>query len=367
MPTVLYAYDPLNRLIQTAGIQRFYNTSRMTTEIQGAVQRSVFQVGDQLLAESRGEGCLLATDLQRSVLHRVSPSKHQSIAYNVYGHCPVENGLSSLLGFDGERADPVTGHYLLGNGYRAFNPVLMRFNSPDSWSPFGDGGINSYGYCGGNPVNKGDSNGHVAFKFVRGLLSIDDGILELKKIKYRPAHASSAKRTMSQSQEPMTIYRSLHEVMPDVYVGTDRASNGLPRLNVEGHGGYSRQERGYIISGGRKVGPAELFSALKSRSLTDQASIKLIVCYSADGTSDAMGKQLANMSGLKVKGFLGVVYSQYGVRASFQKITRVLQRTPTVADGVKVKKKLTVIRRQKDIEVAHHSLFQYGPRTFFPE
>ncbi|EGH35731.1 hypothetical protein PSYJA_44541, partial [Pseudomonas syringae pv. japonica str. M301072] len=39
----------------------------------------------------------------------------------------------------------MTGHYLLGNGYRAFNPVLMRFNSPDSLSPFGEGGVNAYG------------------------------------------------------------------------------------------------------------------------------------------------------------------------------------------------------------------------------
>ncbi|WP_350617515.1 RHS repeat-associated core domain-containing protein, partial [Pseudomonas sp. HY7a-MNA-CIBAN-0227] len=71
------------------------------------------------------------------------------MAYSVYGHRPAESGVASVLGFNGERADPVTGHYLLGNGYRAFNPVLMRFNSPDSWSPFGKGGINAYGYCGG--------------------------------------------------------------------------------------------------------------------------------------------------------------------------------------------------------------------------
>ncbi|AUZ59367.1 hypothetical protein PRJ_2764 [Pseudomonas sp. XWY-1] len=29
---------------------------------------------------------------------------------------------------------------MLGDGYRAFSPVLMRFNAPDSLSPFGDGG-----------------------------------------------------------------------------------------------------------------------------------------------------------------------------------------------------------------------------------
>ena len=169
MPTVFYAYDPLNRLIQTAGIQRFYNSSRMTTEIQGVVQRSVFQVGDHLLAEGgAGVSNLLATDLQRSVLHTVNPDKIQPMAYNVYGHRPAESGLSSVLGFNGERAEPVTGHYVLGNGYRAFNPVLMRFNSPDSWSPFGKGGVNSYAYCNGNPLLRTDPTGH----FVKALITV---------------------------------------------------------------------------------------------------------------------------------------------------------------------------------------------------
>jgi len=80
---------------------------------------------------------LVATDLQRSVLNIVNEHLPHPIAYTSYGHRPRENGLLTLLGYNGELSDPLTGHYLLGNGYRAFNPVLMRFNSPDSWSPFG--------------------------------------------------------------------------------------------------------------------------------------------------------------------------------------------------------------------------------------
>ncbi|WP_052893326.1 RHS repeat-associated core domain-containing protein [Pseudomonas lundensis] len=165
MATYHYHYDPLDRLIQTAGIQRFYHQSRITTQIEGTQRYSVFQQDGQLLAQRRrdrtkDECHLLGTDLQQSVLHAVGADKHHSMAYNAYGHRPVENGLISLLGFNGERADPVTGHYLLGNGYRAFNPVMMRFNSPDSWSPFGRGGINSYGYCGEEPINRVDRNGH---------------------------------------------------------------------------------------------------------------------------------------------------------------------------------------------------------------
>ncbi|MCX5097788.1 flagellin [Streptomyces sp. NBC_00365] len=69
-------------------------------------------------------------------------------------------GRLSLLGFNGELSDPVTEHYLLGNGYRSFNPVLMRFISPDSLSPFGEGRLNSYAYCVGDPVNLVDTSGY---------------------------------------------------------------------------------------------------------------------------------------------------------------------------------------------------------------
>ncbi|MCQ9425345.1 RHS repeat-associated core domain-containing protein [Pseudomonas sp. LJDD11] len=69
----------------------------------------------------------------------------------------------SSPGFNGELPDPLTGHYLLGHGYRADNPVLMRFNSPDSLSPFAEGGINAYAYCRGDPVNRCDPTGHADF------------------------------------------------------------------------------------------------------------------------------------------------------------------------------------------------------------
>lgn len=69
-------------------------------------------------------------------------------------------GARRLPGFNGELPDPLTGHYLLGHGYRAYNPVLMRFNSPDNLSPFDEGGINAYAYCRGDPVNRSDPDGH---------------------------------------------------------------------------------------------------------------------------------------------------------------------------------------------------------------
>ncbi|HFT1738549.1 TPA: RHS repeat-associated core domain-containing protein [Vibrio vulnificus] len=46
----------------------------------------------------------------------------------------------SSLGFNGERRDPLTGLYHLGQGYRAYNPQMMHFNAADSLSPFDGGG-----------------------------------------------------------------------------------------------------------------------------------------------------------------------------------------------------------------------------------
>jgi RHS repeat-associated protein len=166
-----YSYDPLDRLISqfepdTPIHQSFYCKNRLTTEIQGAVGYSIAQHEDLLLAQQKSQGdaretSLLATDLQRSVLNSLKTNnQRQPIAYSPYGHRTAESGLTSLLGFNGERQDPVTGHYILGNGYRAFNPVLMRFISPDSVSPFGEGGLNPYAYCKGDPINHTDNTGH---------------------------------------------------------------------------------------------------------------------------------------------------------------------------------------------------------------
>lgn len=66
----------------------------------------------------------------------------------------------SINGFNGERHNSIDGTTQLGNGYRAYTPVLMRFICPDSVSPFGAGGINPYVYCMGDPANRADPGGH---------------------------------------------------------------------------------------------------------------------------------------------------------------------------------------------------------------
>lgn len=165
-----YHYDALDRqcgckIAEQTALQRFHCQSRLATETQGVERWSFFQHDEQLLAQHNHLGAnatttLLATDHSRSVLIALDTARLNPLAYSPYGHRPAHSGLLSLLGFTGERPDLVTGHYHLGNGYRQFDPVLMRFNRPDSLSPFGKGGLNAYGYCAGDPVNQIDPSGH---------------------------------------------------------------------------------------------------------------------------------------------------------------------------------------------------------------
>ena len=172
-----YAYDPLDRHIKSGGSQGgetqvFYNNDRVATEIKGNTAYRVFETDNAVLAQltttPRGvETALIAHDDKRSTLATLTGEQHTPVAYTAAGYSPADE--QRVLGFNGERDDKTTGHYLLGNGYRAFNPVLMRFNSPDSWSPFGEGGINAYAYCAGDPVNRTDPTGHFWRSLFKGI------------------------------------------------------------------------------------------------------------------------------------------------------------------------------------------------------
>ena len=165
-----YQYDGLDRLARCAPaldseVQRFYNKIRLACEIEGAVGRSIMQhAGGVLAVQQRGgalvQAALLGVDRQGTVLMAQAEAGRTDIAYSAYGYSSGFSGLMALPSFNGEYRDSVTGHYMLGSGYRAFNPVLMCFNRPDSLSPFGKGGFNAYAYCQGDPVNFTDPTGH---------------------------------------------------------------------------------------------------------------------------------------------------------------------------------------------------------------
>ena len=119
--------------------------------------------GSNCMVERGPDGSLkdIVTDPKGSVVATAYKSGLDGKGYGAYGFTPPDDGDQSALGYNGECTDPVTGNYHLGNGYRAFSPALMRFTAPDSLSPFGGGGLNTYGYCGGNPTNAIDPTGHM--------------------------------------------------------------------------------------------------------------------------------------------------------------------------------------------------------------
>ncbi|WP_373874200.1 RHS repeat-associated core domain-containing protein [Pseudomonas faucium] len=132
----------------------------------------------------------------RSAISATS-DKRNLVAYTAYGFSAPQQGLASSLGFNGERLNLPAAGYFLGNGYRLYNPQLMRFLSSDKLSPFGRGGLNAYVYCAGDPVNKIDPSGHAplifrpAVKFYRWLS---------KKMNTSPTKTVS--RSSSYSGEP---------------------------------------------------------------------------------------------------------------------------------------------------------------------
>ena len=180
-----YQYDALDRLTTRNATHRFYQDDRIAIEVEGAITRRFIAFDAQPLAVQQAQTTtLLATDRQTSVLQQVSAAGTQACAYTPYGHHPAENGITQLVAFNGEHPEAVTGHYLLGQGYRAYNPVLMRFNSPDSWSPFGKGGINAYAYCDNDPRNKVDPSGHVGnlLKGIKNIFGRKTGIMRATEL-----------------------------------------------------------------------------------------------------------------------------------------------------------------------------------------
>lgn len=113
-------------------------------------------------------------------------------AYSPFGFSVKLPSERAILGFSGEYINPPLKSYQLGQGYRTYSPSLMRFQSPDSLSPFGRGGINCYVYCAGDPVNYTDPTGHVLVHLGQTMVSTNSAVALPHRFK-----PSTLKRTTS--------------------------------------------------------------------------------------------------------------------------------------------------------------------------
>ena len=203
-----FNYDPLDRCIACTRSgepvsSRFYQKDQWVTAIQGNVATSLLRTNHQALAQLDPTGTsLLTTDLPGSAISLVKP-RHpiNNVVYSPYGYSRSLDTAGALVGFNGELPEAITGHYLLGNGYRAYNPVLMRFNSPDSLSPFSKGGINAYAYCSGDPVNKQDPTGRFFTQWLKMLRRVPPAVA---------VTGSTAPGVLEQAQEVVELsYKAL--------------------------------------------------------------------------------------------------------------------------------------------------------------
>jgi RHS repeat-associated protein len=168
-----YRYDGHDHLLgvrhgTAAEVQRRYQGYRLSATLEDGVLNQYLYDGETALAMQTagqpGDSRLLLTDAANSVLGEYAADGVHVGSYSVYGERAKDEQLRSLLAFNGEACEPAfdaqpTGWYLLGRGYRAYNPQLMRFHSPDSLAPEVSG-VNPYVYALGNPVNWYDPTGH---------------------------------------------------------------------------------------------------------------------------------------------------------------------------------------------------------------
>ena len=168
-----YRYDSHNHLVTsqhgTAGqTLRFYQDEQLSVTVQDGRETQLLyhfnQPLGQQVASDHSQTLLLQTDANHSVIAESQQNTLRNAVYSAYGERHSDSTLLSLRAFNGEVRE-ASGWYLLGRGYRAYNPVQMRFHSPDSFSPFGSGGVNPYMYCLGNPIALRDPTGHTPFGY----------------------------------------------------------------------------------------------------------------------------------------------------------------------------------------------------------
>lgn len=150
----------------------FYQNGNLITVSKNDHYHSFFRSTSHIFAElstdNHSKQELLTTDTKNSIMGAHDGVEKEDHTYSVFGHSETLPPKRTLQGFNGEFIDKLLGAYQLGQGYRTYSPRLMRFQSPDNLSPFGQGGVNCYTYCNGDPVNYTDPTGHTLVHLKNG-------------------------------------------------------------------------------------------------------------------------------------------------------------------------------------------------------
>lgn len=185
----------------------FYLGEQPTTLIDERQKIQLFRSGSMPLAQAKQSQsstvyALLGCDAMESPIYPLAFGA-LPVAYTPYGYS--RNDDATVQGFTGQLRIFFPHAYLLGNGVRIFSTILMRFYSPDfSYSPFGAGDINSYGYCGADPVNYSDPSGFM----LRPSRSSASLITPPRTRSVSPISSNTRSRTRSRSPHINDIFTS---------------------------------------------------------------------------------------------------------------------------------------------------------------
>jgi len=191
--------------------------------------------------------------------------------YTPYGYSSATSSTFGTLLFWGEPLDRTTQSYLLGQGYRSYQPLLMRFCQPDHMSPFREGGVNSYAFVGNDPVNYTDPTGGFRL-FRRG-------------------------RTYSGQAKPVGggfAFMAKHPTAKDKRAIT---------VFLHGQAGVVEGERGLISA-------ERLATSLEDKGfMTSEYDIHMISCRSGDRPplKQSFIQSLSNVTGRDAHGYSGTV------------------------------------------------------------
>jgi len=147
------------KIVENRASLYFYQNSQLATVVATRGNQHILRFQDApvaLLGQAKS-----AIFLKADEAHTILGHQTDAMAYTPYGYLGVARPEATLR-FTGHYYDFLTEGYLLGNGHRLFRPLLMRFCSPDAFSPFSQGGPNAYGYCSNDPINRVDPSGNAS-------------------------------------------------------------------------------------------------------------------------------------------------------------------------------------------------------------
>ncbi|MDE9437907.1 RHS repeat-associated core domain-containing protein [Xenorhabdus bovienii] len=322
-----YRYNASNQLAgQTTGdiTTHHYYANNTLSYLEDNQKNSTRLTPYAQVSKGKNAGTwLTSTDMMGSVLSVTEGATQESHAFTPYGVRSSDTNTAdnsvAVTGYNGERLDDTLTQYHLGNGYRAYNPALQRFTCPDSLSPFGDGGINPYIYCEGDPINRTDPTGHLFWEIALGVKTIvkavrkattmmADIVLEAKNA------ATSTPRLGGQKVvESITLGPDINNIN---LISQHNQSGALifedmyhkeRRLNLIAHGTVRGNSSGLIIEGEYVSAQNFVENGLVGYDMDNYRYIRTLVCYSAEGGNNSFAGQLASITGKSVKGFVDVV------------------------------------------------------------